>query len=91
LENDDAKSFLLITSYTHDESEDDYDTMFEVFSDLQLRSQKRKQLHWHWDCEVNPQGATTDLERRGAPGANIYRENQCWQCISIEDKEDDEG
>jgi len=81
-----ARSFLLITSYTHDESEDDYDTMFEVFSGLQQQQQQQqqqRQLQWHWDCEVNPQGATEDLERKGAPGANVYRENQCWQCISL--------
>jgi hypothetical protein len=81
-----AHNYLLITSYTHAESEDDYDTMQTAFDAIGGTSsqQQRSVLQWHWDCEHNPHHSTEDLNRKGSPDGSAYKENQYWQCVSVE-------
>lgn len=83
-----VKSFprIVVTSYTFEESEDDYDTMFENFQRLQqlLPPEERcLNLRWHWDCELNPHASTVSLVRATNPEGRPYYENAAWQCVSL--------
>jgi len=92
---DSAPGYLVITSYTLQESEDDYDTMDTMqrscFDGLQAGGNRKGpvgSLRWLWDCEANPHQSPLTVERRSLPQAGAdadrtYRENHFWQCVSL--------
>jgi hypothetical protein len=74
----DYQTYFIVTSYTIEESEDDYDTIDEI-----LNSSGKKQCSWLWDCELNPNRSEIQLERLTACNERKYYENYAWQCFSI--------
>ena len=77
---------LVVTSYTLNESEDDYDSM-KAFFDEKVNKDTRVELVWYWDCEKNPHGSTVEIERNTKnqdTGKSLekYYENNYWQCLS---------
>ena len=82
---------FVVTSYTLEESEDDYDTMKDYFDKKVVECGKNVKLEWKWDCEKNPHSATarfarttksTKTDSRGEPlELPPYFENNYWQCL----------
>lgn len=82
---------VVVTSYTLQESEDDYDAMKEFF-DKGVEKNANLELLWLWDCEKNPYGSTVEIERRTKnidTGERLesYYENNYWQCLSSKKKD----
>ena len=89
---------LLITSYTLQESEDDYDAMQACMDGLQAAGgalsggrggEPSGGLRWLWDCECNPHKSPLAVERRsleqaGSDEDRTYRENHFWQCVTLQ-------
>lgn len=78
------KGYLVITSYTLEESEDDYDTVKACYD--QVIGDDR--LCWLWDCEKNPNNCLMQIERKSLQSAaasrdRSYHENNFWQCVSL--------
>ena len=84
---------LLVTSYTLEESDDDYDTLDQCFESVTskttvtLSDGVKQHLMWNWENESNPFGGADALPARPglttADGGRVYRENQAWQCVSV--------
>jgi len=82
-----TEGYLVITSYTLQESEDDYDTMQSCYDGL-AASGLAGRLRWEWDCEANPHKCSLKVERQSLAQAGgcedrTYRENHYWQCVSL--------
>ena len=90
-----VKCHFVITSYTLEESEDDYDRVAELYSLSKVsgvvRSKSKTKTHdmrleWVWDCEANPSACTDVVDRLGRGDGVVkgreYRENKYWQCIT---------
>ena len=80
-------SYLLVTSYTLQESEDDYDILQATFDNL-VRGGLKGELCWIWDCEKNPNMCPVVIERKSLKQAGIdedrtYHENHFWQCVTF--------
>jgi len=71
---------LVVTSYTFEESEDDYDTMAALLASIEQQSQTRVSLEWAWDCEMNP-CAGPEVPRKTQPDGRKYIDSQCWQAV----------
>jgi len=71
---------LVVTSYTLEESEDDYDTMAALLASVEQKSQTRVSLEWAWDCEMNP-CAGLEVPRKTQPDGRKYIDSQCWQAV----------
>ena len=54
---------IVVTSYTLQESEDDYDAMKAFFDNKKDNNDANVELLWHWDCQKNPHGSTTEIKR----------------------------
>jgi hypothetical protein len=84
-----AGTKVVITSYTMEEAEDDYDRMDDYFKEAcsgGSNSSQRK-LCWHWDCESNPNGSKVQLKRKttstkNGGALNTYYPSGHWQCVS---------
>ena len=74
-----TEKYLVITSYTLHESEDDYDTMHTIHSTLGID----QKLYWHWDCEENLNKCTAQVQRSCAKEDRSYFQNNYWQCVSL--------
>jgi hypothetical protein len=75
--------YLVVTSYTLEESEDDYDTIQAHYDQTGLPSR----LCWVWDCELNEHKCSEELERASlkVDEHRAYYENNFWQCITLVD------
>ncbi len=77
---------FIVTSYTLEESEDDYDKMVAYFDEATSK-RKTQKLIWEWDCEKNPSGSKIDLNRKtkstegDQPLKSHYFASGFWQCL----------
>lgn len=79
---------IVITSYTMEESEDDYDRMAAYFEETKKKRgiENKMKLIWEWDCEKNPNGSKTDLKRQTRSTEDnlplqAYYASGFWQCL----------
>lgn len=82
---------LVITSYTLEESEDDYDTMDSYVTSLGSMDSAsaeiadgtsgRVSLEWLWDCEANPYGGTVMADRCTQPDGRRYFDSHFYQAV----------
>jgi hypothetical protein len=80
---DGNSGYFVVTSYTREESEDDYDTIRAYYDEIRLSST----LRWVWDCEENEHKCSQELKRVSldvSGGHRAYYENNFWQCITLE-------
>ena len=83
---------IIVTSYTLEESEDDYDKMVAYFEETKKkRGVLRRKLDWEWDCEKNPKGSKTDLKRQTQSTEDqplqAYYASGFWQCVSSKESQ----
>ena len=79
---------VVVTSYTLEESEDDYDTIYSIAanseresdSDSENKPQSTTSLEWLWDCEENPNKGG-HVTRATQPEARAYTDNGFWQAV----------
>lgn len=87
--------YYVITSYTWEESEVDYDAMYEFYSQEKESfallttpadtTAGKYELTWLWDCEVNPHGSAEpcSVVRTTCAPSTVYHDNYAWQCICM--------
>lgn len=66
---------ILVTSYTMEEAEDDFDVVESVCGP--------QSLIWVWEPEINPCRSETIIERINALAGRTYFDNGVWQCFTI--------
>lgn len=75
---------VVVTSYTLEESEDDYDTINSIAvnceSDSDNKPQSTISLEWLWDCEENPNKGG-HVTRATQPEGRPYTDNGFWQAV----------
>lgn len=83
--------YYVITSYTWEESEVDYDAVFDFYAQIKGGepdvAASKYSLKWVWDCEVNENRSTEPcsvVRKTCAPGT-VYYDNYAWQCICMEE------
>ena len=64
--------YVLVTSYTLEEAEDDYDTLIEYW---------RTSVECVWEPQINPYRSTVSLPRKTQPGNREYFDNFAYQCF----------
>jgi hypothetical protein len=85
----------VITSYTLQESEEDFDVVEDHCHPSPCPStqqQRYQRLHWNFESELNPFRVREPMWRSSAPpSAAKYFENNYWQSFSLRVEEDVEG
>jgi hypothetical protein len=71
------QSIVLVTSYTFEEAEDDFDTIVSACEDGSCT------LDWKWEPENNPHRSNIPLKRLTASEGRVYYDNGAWQCFQI--------
>ena len=74
---------LVVTSYTLEESEDDYDVMDAIAraQDRHSPDGSKTTLEWAWDCEENPNKGCA-VERSTQPAGREYVDSGYWQACA---------
>ena len=75
--------FVLITSYTLEESEDDQDTIDNICNNSDNTTTNR--IEWIWEPQINKYRSLTPEQRETKPGDKDYYENyvsMCFKCSS---------
>jgi len=79
---------MVVTSYTLEESEDDYDTIESLYSSLVSSVadppvDTSVSLEWVWDCEENPHKGAA-VERSTQPDNRVYVDSGFWfSCMAF--------
>lgn len=70
---------FVVTAYTLQEAEDDYDILEDEIAKALAYSKEKTSLCCIWEPEVNPFSSKIDRPTQSAPEGRRYRENQAWQ------------
>ena len=70
---------FVVTAYTLQEAEDDYDVLEDEIRRALVYSKEKTDLCCIWEPEVNPFASKIDRHTQSAPEGRQYRENQAWQ------------
>ena len=70
--NDLTAVYVMVTSYTLEEAEDDYDTVLEHC---------KASVTCVWEPQINPYRSTVSLPRQTQPGNREYFDNFAYQCF----------
>jgi hypothetical protein len=70
---------FVVTAYTLQEADDDYDVIEEETTKALAWSKEKIDLCCIWEPEINPFASKVDRRTQSAPAGRRYRENQAWQ------------
>ncbi|GAX14297.1 hypothetical protein FisN_1Hh493 [Fistulifera solaris] len=70
---------FVVTAYTLQEADDDYDVLEEGIIKALACSKEKIDLCCIWEPEINPFASKMDRPTQSAPAGRRYRENQAWQ------------
>lgn len=73
---------ILLTSYSLQEAEDDYDILCELFNESKLTSMQFD-YQWLWECEINPFCSSPKILKKSVNETEIYRDSQYWSCVLL--------